>query len=79
MSVMRRLEPIEILKETIIQDELEEINCVYFLTNGVYEIGYEINAEHYFKISYKNNNVIGAFEINTYKKSEWIYKTVSKC
>jgi hypothetical protein len=41
---LQALEPRFEKKNSIILDELDECNEVYFITNGTYEIGFSING-----------------------------------
>jgi len=69
MEILRSLEPIEENENYYLLQELEEVNQVLFFNSGTYEIGYDLNGEEFFKILYKNSNVIGAYEITFNKDS----------
>lgn len=79
MDILFNLEPRLENAKTILYDELEEMNEVIFIDNGMYEIGYDFNGEKKFPIRYKNTNVIGAYGLTFNKRSQFIYRTVTNC
>ena len=77
MDILFSLEPRIELANKILFDELEEMNEVLFIDNGVFEIGYDFNGEKKFPIRYKNTTVIGAYGLTFNKRSQFIYRTVT--
>ena len=75
--MMRALEPRYEDGQQILIKELEEVNEVLFFNKGTYEIGYEFNGEPHYRIRYKNTNLIGAYNVTFFKKSQFLYKTVT--
>jgi hypothetical protein len=53
MSIMRNLEPIQVPPRTIIFNELDETQEIYFFMKGTNEIGFSINLENKFVLKYK--------------------------
>jgi hypothetical protein len=78
MSVMRNLEPIQVSPRTIIFNELDETQEIYFFMKGTYEIGYSLNLETKFVLKYKQN-VVGMYAVTFFKRSQFIYRTVTNC
>jgi len=79
MDILRTLEPRQENANTYLFKELEDVNEVIFFNKGSYDIGFEFNAEEHFKVRYQNSNLIGAFNCTFHKKSQFIYKTFSRC
>lgn len=46
---------------------------------GIFEVGFNINLETHYPLSYKNYSVIGAYAATFFKRSAYIYKTASLC
>jgi hypothetical protein len=61
MDLMQHLEPRFEQKNTILIDELDEVNEILFFPEGQYEIGFEINGQKKFIIEYRLSNMIGAY------------------
>ena len=61
MDLMQHLEPRFEQKNTILIDELDEVNEILFFPDGQYEIGFEINGQKKFIIEYRQSNMIGAY------------------
>lgn len=79
MEIMYALEPIHYKANSIIFNELEDINEIIFFVKGYHEIGYELNNENIFVLRYGNSNPIGAFGITFDVKSEYVYKCKTDC
>jgi hypothetical protein len=77
MEIMQALEPIQIEKNTTLFAEQDEITEVYFLMNGIYEIGFTANLEKFFPMRYQHYSVIGAYAVTYLKRSAFIYRTFS--
>ena len=75
---MQALEPIQIEKQTTIFAEQEELTEVYFLMTGVYDIGFTANLEEFFPMRYQHYSVIGAYGCTYFRRSAYIYKTVTE-
>ena len=79
MEIMYALEPIEYKANTVIYNELEDINMIIFFVKGLHEIGYELNNENFYVLRYGNSNPIGAFGVTFDVVSEYIYKCRTDC
>lgn len=77
--MMRSLEPRQEPPNTMLFHELEDVNEVIFINKGIYEIGYEFNGYQHYKIRYKNTNLIGAYNIIYNQKTQFLYKTFTRC
>ena len=73
------LEPMSFSKNVILVNELEEFNQIYFIRKGHFLVGFEMNKEKKYCLSFKNNNVIGAYGMTFRKRSDVIYKTKTRC
>lgn len=51
---MSKLEPRFEKKDTILFNELEDINEVLFIMDGEFEIGFEINSQKFYMFKCKN-------------------------
>lgn len=63
MELLQSLEPRIEEKNVILFNELEEMNEVLFFTNGVHEIGYELNGVKKYVLKFKNTTPIGAYGV----------------
>jgi len=63
MELMYALEPIHTSANTILFNELEEVDEVLFYIKGIHEIGYELNSEKVFVLRYENSNPLGAYSV----------------
>jgi len=79
MDVMQSLEPRKEDKNTIIFNELEDINEIIFFCKGAYDIGYQLNTQHKYVLRYENSNPIGGYGVTFDQKAEFIYKTHTDC
>ena len=79
MEIMYALEPIHTCSNTILFNELEEVDEVLFFTKGIHDIGYELNTEKIFVLRYENSNPLGAYNVTFDERSEYIYKTHTDC
>mgnify|MGYP006090323903 CR=1 FL=1 len=55
------------------------MNEVIFITNGTYEIGFEINKFKEYVIRFRDCNLIGAYGVTFDKRSHFVYKTYTAC
>jgi hypothetical protein len=74
VSIVQRLEPISYYPGQIIHQELQSIDIVTFVTNGSYDIGYEINKMMSFKIRRFEGSIIGMFEVTFHRRSNYVYR-----
>ena len=79
MNIMKALEPIHLSRDTTLFAEQDEITEVYFLMSGIWDIGFSVNLEQFFKMRYEHYSVIGAYGVTFFKRSAYIYKTVTEC
>ena len=76
---MSKLEPRREEKNTILLNELDEVNELIFFDNGTFEIGYEINRFSKFVLRFKNYKIIEAYGATFNKRSQFIYMTITDC
>lgn len=79
IAILQNLEPIHFQAKTVLYNELDDVNEVTFIEKGLYDIGYEINKKHIFKIRMPNRSVIGTFEVCFDKRMLFIFKAYSEC
>ena len=79
LDILKSLEPLRVPKDTILFNELEDINEVYFFIKGQCKIGYEINGITRMVITNRKPNGIGAYGLTFNKRSQFIYKTSHNC
>jgi hypothetical protein len=79
IEILQKLEPRKEEKNTILLNELDEINEVIFFDNGTFEIGYEINKFTKYVIKFRNYKVLEAYGATFNKRSQFIYRTVTEC
>ena len=77
-NLIFKLEPIKFSKDTILADELDEINQVIYLIDEYYHVGFSINRQPFFRLKMKNKD-IGAYYLTFDKQSSFIYKTIRDC
>ena len=75
-DVLRKLEPCQFSKGTIIYNELDEFMEVFFISPGSVAIGIEINKKREFILRYDNKVIVGAFGVTFGWRSRYIYKCV---
>ena len=73
------MEPISYASRSSIFNELDDVNEVVFIENGLYDIGYEINKKQILKLRMPNKTVIGSFEVCFDKRMLFIFKTYHEC
>jgi hypothetical protein len=79
IEVLQSLEPRREQKDTIILNELDEVNELILFNNGTYEIGYEINRVTKYAIKFRNHKVLEAYGATFNKRSAFIYKAHTVC
>ena len=57
IDIMLNLEPYSQPANAQIYNELEEIHQVTFFTNGVFEVGFEINSQSHYVLRFKNSSI----------------------
>lgn len=73
VKIVENLEPRYEEANTVLLDECDEINEIFFVEQGEVLIGYELNKEKRFCISKKDYAVIGGFNCIFDYESEYIY------
>jgi hypothetical protein len=63
VDLISNLEPRVFNAKEIIYDELEEVNEVYFMQTGSFDVGYSINNLNCYRIRFGSRQVIGAFNV----------------
>lgn len=53
-AIFSNLEPIRFERNEIIFDELDEFSYVAYILNSLFQIGYSVNKEHYFRIKLRH-------------------------
>ena len=79
LDVLRNLEPIALDPNTIIYNELDETDMIHFFTKGRFSVGFNVNLETRFPLSYKYYRIIGVYGVTFFKRSQYIYKTHTVC
>jgi hypothetical protein len=79
IEVLDFLEPRFVAKKTIIVNEAEEQNEIFFVEKGQVAVGYEINKIRKYCLLYKDHFVIGSFATVFNCTSEFIYTTIKDC
>lgn len=67
-----------ISKGSKIHLELDDVNEIIFVTQGLYDIGYEINKTERYAVRMKENTQIGGFECSYDKRSHYIYRAFTE-
>ena len=79
MQFLRDLDPWHVHSESIIFDELDDINEVIFIRKGIVEIGYEMNKKKKFVVRYEDKVTIGAFNCTFNMRIIFVYKAKTDC
>ena len=58
LDVMQQLEPRQDPPDWIFYNELDEIQAIFFLENGQFDVGFEINGERHFVLRYQNSSYV---------------------
>jgi hypothetical protein len=56
LDVMQQLEPRQDPPEWVFYNELDEILAIFFIENGTFDVGFEINSEKHFVLRYQNSS-----------------------
>ena len=75
LDVLNMLEPIAYPKRTVIYNELDESDMIYFFVKGQFAIGFNINLETQFPIIYEKYRIVGMYGVTFLKRSQYIYRT----
>jgi hypothetical protein len=67
IELLKGLEPRYEVANTILIDELEEVNEVIFFKSGSFKMGYEVNGKKFFALRFENRLVI---PLHPFEKSE---------
>ena len=66
LALMQTLEPRFFKKQEIIFNELDEVGELYFVLEGNFDVGYEINNKKIYRLRFKGKkNIIGIFNVIT--------------
>jgi CRP-like cAMP-binding protein len=74
LSLVENLIPLNVDSNQIILSELDEVMDVFFVCNGFYDIGYEMNKKLRFIMRQTKSTVIGGFEVLYDRRSHYIYR-----
>lgn len=66
-------------RDTVIMNELDTVDQVYFFKEGKVDVGYDINRITKFKVRLQAPCFIGAFECTFKFRSWYIYKVKNEC
>jgi len=56
LDVMKQLEPRSDPADHIFYNELDEILAIFFIENGSFDVGFEINGERHYVLRYQNSS-----------------------
>ena len=79
VCLLSSLEPRHEHADTILFDELDEVNEVIFFNRGSLDLGFEINRFKHFVLRIKDDLMLGAYNLACNKRTKYIYKTNSVC
>ena len=79
LEVLTALEPRREENHRVLMYENEEVNEILFFNKGQYVVGFELNNVLYFMLKFKEQNLIGGYNITFNKRSLFVYKTTSVC
>lgn len=60
-------------------DELQDVNEVLFFTEGICEVGYELNGIVRIVVKLKRPNGLGSYGATFNKRSQFVYRTQTQC
>ena len=63
IEIFKNLNPRFIKQNDFIFNELDEIDALIFVQDGIYKIGYKMNYKSKFRLTNGNGSYIGGFEI----------------
>lgn len=79
MFLLTHLEPRREEEGAILFEELQGVNEVVFVEQGIVEIGYDINKVRKFVLRYNNKTVVGAYNCTFSKQSIFVYRCKTMC
>jgi hypothetical protein len=79
IRILRALEPKIETEESMLFEELDEINEVIFILDGVIDLGFQINKIKRYVLRFDCNFVIGAYNCTFNERSSFIYKCRTQC
>lgn len=65
--------------QSILIEELDEVNEIFYVIKGQVDIGYELNKSKKYVIRYQDKTVIGGYNCTFNKKAIFVYKCRSEC
>ena len=63
VDLLRSLEPRFFKRKELIYDEREEVQEMYFICNGSFDVGFSIDKKPFYKLRFGPRNIIGAFNM----------------
>ena len=79
MQILTQLEPRLEKAQSILIEELDEVNEIFYVIKGQVDIGYELNKSKKYVIRYQDKTVIGGYNCTFNKKAIFVYKCRSEC
>lgn len=79
LDILTHLEPRQELPNTIILNELDEVNEVIFFNKGNCDVGFEINRIQEFVLRLDQSIIIGGYNMCYKTRSKFVYKTHNLC
>ena len=79
IKLLRSLESKIETEDSMIFEELDEINEVIFILDGVIDLGYQINKIKKHVLRFDCNFEIGAYNCTFNERSSFIYKSRMQC
>ena len=79
LSILRSLEPRIEKKDSIIFEELDDINEVVFIERGQVDIGYELNKKKKYVLRYQDKTLIGAYNCTFNVRAIFSYRAKTDC
>ena len=79
IQILRQMDYRHLNANTIIFDELDDINEVIFIESGTVEIGYQMNKRRHFVLRFVNKTLIGAYNCTFNMRIIFCYKAKNEC
>ena len=77
--MMSNLEPRQEFEDTILFNENDEINEAIFFITGKVDLGFMINKKEIYCLRLSKDSLVGAYNLNTNKRTKFFYKASSYC
>lgn len=77
ITLLKALEPFSIPSKELLYQELDDVNVIHFVEDGMYDLGFEINKVRKFKLRLSSSTLIGAFNICFNKRMNYLLRTHS--